>query len=93
MSNEKLYECVAAREFSNTIFGNISQGQRIKITAERRRVWLEQGLIRDDTPNIKKMTKKELAAFAKDRFDIDLDQRQTADKMCEEVQALLEVIK
>ena len=92
MPNEKLFEVRAARDFSNTLFGNIRQGQKMNISAARRRVWREQGLIVDDTPDINKMNKKQLVEFAQGRFDIELDKRQKIDNLRADVQALVDSI-
>lgn len=88
----KLIEVTALRDFSNTIMGNVVAGQKLQITPERKRVWVAQGLVAADEIDISKMNKIELEAFARERFDIELDRRSTLGSLREDVQALLDCI-
>ena len=45
MPDEKLIDAVAVRDFTSTVFGNLSQGDGLKITQSRFNVWKDQGLV------------------------------------------------
>ena len=60
----------AIRDFSNTIFGNVSMGDPMTISRERYRVWTEQGLVElVDPKDKKKVAKKKTVAELKDEVD------------------------
>ncbi len=40
-----MVEAVVAKEFTSTLFGNLSAGRTIEISAERYAVWKDQGLV------------------------------------------------
>lgn len=86
-----LVKVFAKKEFSSTVFGNVNQGQELMISPERKKVWVEQGLVEAEKIDVSKMDKDELEAFAKERFDIDLDKRSSLKSLREDVAALLEV--
>ena len=44
--DDGLVEAVVARDFTSTIFGNLSSGQKIRISPEREITWKAQGLIK-----------------------------------------------
>lgn len=44
--DDGLVEAVVARDFTSTIFGNLSAGQKIRISPEREITWKAQGLIK-----------------------------------------------
>ena len=44
--DDGLVEAVVARDFTSTIFGNLSGGQKIRISSERKITWKDQGLIK-----------------------------------------------
>ena len=45
-ADDGMVEAVVARDFTSTIFGNLSGGQTIRISPERVDVWKAQGLIK-----------------------------------------------
>ena len=45
-TDDGLVEAVVAKDFTSTIFGNLSGGQKIRISPEREIIWKAQGLIK-----------------------------------------------
>lgn len=45
-ADDGLVEAVVAKDFTSTIFGNLSAGQTIRISPEREITWKDQGLIK-----------------------------------------------
>ena len=88
----KLIEVTALRDFSNTLMGNVTTGQKIMITPDRKRVWVAQGLVAAEEINISKMSKKQLAEFTLKRFDIELDTKPKIEAVRADVQALIDCI-
>lgn len=88
----KLVKVIAARDFSSTLFGNVSQGQVLKVSPERKREWVKWGLVEAEKVDLSKMTKDELEKFCKEKFDIDLDKRKKIDALREDVQMLIDMM-
>lgn len=91
----KTIAAIVTRSFSNTIFGNVEPGDRLNISRDRFNAWKEQGLVKSaekTMADINKMTKDQLEAYAREKFDIELDKRLSIVKLRKDVQALLDVM-
>lgn len=87
-----LYDVTAQKDFSSTIFGNVSKGDILKVSGERRKSWVEQGLVIGEVIDLSKMSREELIDFAQERFNTKLDKRRKVEQLREDVQAMLEVL-
>ena len=95
----------ALREFSSTAYGNVSCGQHIHISPARADAWEWQGLVTREIESgeplknklkmkvpvrdVNKMTKKEIEAYARVHFGIEMDRRHSVSRMRTEVKGYI----
>ena len=45
--DDGMVDAIAAKEFTSTIFGNVTKGKTLNITKQRYETWLSQGMVEE----------------------------------------------